>query len=194
MNGGNMNGANHRFHRVCVVALLLFAAAPAAIAASPHGICGGVYGVYGIPVIQEDVGAGPLYGLKARAILAGPLAAELSYTRFQEGDVTFSVLERDQTIPGGTQTVIGLNAVLGGPSEAGFGISVTGGVGSYTLTKEHRADLTRTGFNGGLGMELRSSGPIGIDISARLHVIPLKDGGSRKFAALQAGINYYFVR
>lgn len=189
-----MRRGNRRFDWVGVVPLLLLAVAPTAFAGTPHGIAAGAYGVYGIPVVQQDVGAGPLFGLKARAILAGPLGAELSYTSFQEGDVTFSVLNRDQTIPGGTQTAIGLSAVLGGPSEAGFGVSAMAGVGSYTLTKDHRADITRVGFNGGLGMELRSSGPIGIDISARLHVVPLKEGGSRKFAALQAGINYYFVR
>lgn len=188
-----MHRANHRLYWVVVVALSLFAAAPAALAAPPHGVAVGAYGVYGIPVVQQDVGAGPLFGLKARAMLAGPLGLELFYTSFQEGDVTFKVLDRDQKIPGGTQTVFGVNAVLGGPSEAGLGISAVAGVGSYKLTKDTRPDLSRMGFNGGLGLELRSSGPIGIDLSGRLHVVPLADGGSRKFAALQAGINYYFV-
>jgi hypothetical protein len=188
-----MNGANLRLLRACVLALLALTAVPAAHAAGIHSVAAGVYGVYGIPVIQQDVGAGPLFGGKVRATVLGPLGLEASFTSFQEGDVTFTVNDRAQKIAGGTQTAMVLDATLGGPGSGGFGIYLAGGIGSYKLTKDYRADLTKTGYNGGVGMEFRSSGPIGVDISARLHAVPLDGGGSRKFGALQAGINYYFI-
>lgn len=173
----------------CLVAVL---AGPAS--ADTRRVGAGIYGVYGIPIIQEDVGAGPLFGAKLHADLAGPLGAELFYTSYQEGDVTFNVRGVDQTLPGGTQSVLGINAILGGTGRSGVGPYLTAGVGSCTLAKEHREDVTRLGFNGGIGFELRSNAGIAVDLSARAHVVPLEDGGSRKFGAVQAGLNYYFIR
>jgi hypothetical protein len=163
-------------------------------AVNPVSVAGGVYGVYGLPIIQQDVGAGPLYGAKVKANLKGPLGAEVFYTSYQEGDVAFTAQGRDQTLKGGTQSVFGLNANLGSGGAAGFGMYLTGGIGSYTLTKDNREDITGIGYNGGLGVEFRSTAGLAIDLSGRAHIVPLTDGGSRKFGALQAGINYYFLR
>jgi hypothetical protein len=84
--------------------------------------------------------------------------------------------------------------VLGGPSIPGFGIYLTGGVGTYTLTKDNRPDETPIGYNVGLGFELRTISGIAIDVSGRVHAVMPDNGGSRKFAALQAGVNFYFLR
>jgi hypothetical protein len=175
---------------VCLTLLL----AQAAAGAMRAGL--GVYGVYGIPVVQEDVGAGPYFGVKAKANLLGPLGAELFYCSFQEGDIDQKLSGRDITIPfkGGTQSFFGVNAVLGGPGAAGFGIYLTGGAGSYSLTRDHRADQSGLGFDGGLGAEFRSAAGIAVDLSGRLYAFPLEDGGSRKYLGIQAGINYYFLR
>ena len=192
-----MQGATKRISRAAVglAALLLLASAGSAVqAGSSVRLGGGVFGVYGTPLLQEDAGSGPLYGAKGRIDLIGPLGAELSYLSYQEGDLTFPVNGQDQTIAGGTQNAITLNAVLGGPSIPGFGIYLTGGVGTYTLTKDHRPDETPLGYNVGLGLELRTISGIALDVSGRVHAVMPEDGGSRKFAALQAGVNFYFLR
>ena len=46
----------------------------------------GIYGALGIPVAQEDVNAGPLYGAKVRVGIIPILKAEISGTLFDFGD------------------------------------------------------------------------------------------------------------
>jgi hypothetical protein len=154
----------------------------------------GVYGVYGLPVVQDNVGAGPLYGVKARADLAGPLGAEVSYTSFPANDVTVKTQLGDETTKGFSQTVIAGDLILKTSGGPGFGFYLLGGIGSYKLKKDFVDDISRIGYNGGLGVEFRSEMGIAVDICGRLHAMPYENGGTHKFAALQAGVNYYFLR
>ncbi len=157
---------------------------------APIGV--GVFGVHGFPVAQEDLGAGPLYGAKASVRLS-PIALEGFYAGFREGDVTFEAGGRAQTIPGRTQTFYGGNLIVGGPSGPGAGFYVTGGAGRYVRTREGLPQTTDFGYNGGLGLEIRSSAGLSIDLSGRLHAVPLDAGGTRKFVALEAGVNLYVI-
>ncbi len=150
----------------------------------------GVYGVHGVPVAQQDLGPGPLYGIKAR--LGFPLLAfEAFYGSFREGDVTFHVHGRPQTIAGGTQVFYGGNLVLGAPRRPGVRPYLTGGAGAYRLILPDTPDQLRPGYNAGLGIEFRSRAGLSIDLSGRLNAVQLAGGSARKFAALQAGINLY---
>lgn len=161
--------------------------------AGPIRLGAGVFGFYGIPVAQDDVDPGPVYGAKLKANLIGMLGAEASYMSFQGGDVNFDVRDQQQTLEGGTQNVWGLNAVLGGPLTPGFGLYFTGGIGSYSLKWDDRADATEFGYNGGLGFEYGIPSGIAIDVSGRFHAILLDGGGSRKLVTIQGGVNYYFL-
>ena len=154
----------------------------------------GVYGIYGIPVVQDNVAAGPLYGAKVRADLKGPLGAEVSFTNFPAGDVTFKAQMGDQTTKGYGQSVIAGDLILQTTGLSGFGIYLLGGIGSYSLKKDFAENISRIGYNGGLGVEFRSTTGISVDICGRLHAMPYEKGGTHKFAALQAGVNYYFHR
>jgi len=187
-----------RARRALVVALVALAlTAPPAGASrvrpSPVKLALGVYGVYGIPVQQQDVGQGPLYGARLKMTFLGALGLEGFYTSFQEGDVAFSTSVGSQTIKGGSQVIYGGNLILGSTAPSGLCPYLTGGVGDYTLAKPARATLHCRGFNGGVGLELRSLPGLAIDLSGRLHVALPAPGGARKFVAVQAGINYYFV-
>jgi opacity protein-like surface antigen len=178
------------------VVLLGLLALPASRAAAENKIraAGGVYGIYGIPTIQDNVAAGPLYGVKARADLKGPLGAELSFTSYPAGDVTFESLMGEQTTKGYSQSVIAGDVILQTTGVSGFGVYLLAGIGSYSLKKDFAADISRIGYNGGLGVEFRSNSGIAVDICGRLHAMPYEKGGTHKFAALQAGVNYYFLR
>lgn len=158
----------------------------------------GVYGIYGIPVVQDNVAAGVLYGAKARADLLGPLGAELSFTSFPAGDVKFQTQMGEQTTQGYGHSVIAADLILQTTGATGFGVYFLGGIGSYSLTKDlgtdASTDISGIGFNGGVGVELRSETGIAVDICGRLHAMPYEDGGTHKFAAIQAGVNYYFLR
>lgn len=175
-----------------LVAFLSAGPLPAS-ALGPVSVGAGVYGVHGIPLLQQDAAPGPLYGLKARANVLGPVGAEIYYTTFQEGDRSFVVPLGTQVIKGGTDEVMGGDLILASSTGPGVSFYVAGGAGSYTLTREPRTRIRTIGYNGGPGLELRSTAGISIDLSGRVHVVPLQSGGSRKFASLQAGINYYFL-
>lgn len=188
--------------RTCMRFLIVGIVLPGLLALSASGSAaqnkiragGGVYGIYGRPVIQDNVAAGPLYGLKARADLARPLGAELSFTSFPAGDITFKAQGVDQTTKGFSQSVIAADLILQTTGASGLGVYLLGGIGSYSLTKDFAEDISRIGYNGGLGVEFRSSSGIAVDICGRLHAMPYESGGTHKFAALQAGVNYYFLR
>jgi hypothetical protein len=194
MKAGHRHEAQFTALVLSMLLSMLVLASTTWAAPKPIRVGAGIYGVYGLPVLQEDAGAGPLYGAKLRADLFGPFGAEAFYTAYQEGDVTVKAQLGNSTLKGGNQTAFGVNLVMGTTGASGVRIYLTGGVASYTLTKDYRADLTRLGYNGGLGLEFRSKGPIAIDLSGRVHAVTLADGGTRKFAALQAGINFYFIR
>ena len=100
----------------------------------------------------------------------------------------------ETTTKGYGQSVIAADLILQTTGVSGFGIYLLGGIGSYSLTKDNAEDISRIGYNGGLGVEFRSSSGIAVDICGRLHAMPYEDGGTHKFAALQAGVNYYFLR
>jgi hypothetical protein len=172
----------------------IFALPAASLAGDSIRLGAGVYGVYGLPVAQDNVGSGPLYGLKARADFAGPFGAELSYTSFPSADVKFNSQIGEQTTPGYSQSVTAFDLIFETTGVAGFGVYFLGGVGTYTLKKDYADDITGIGYNGGLGLEFRSNMGLSIDVCGRVHVKRYDDGGSHKFAALQAGVNYYFLR
>ena len=183
-----------------MAALLLAALVPLSaawagvpLAPKPIQICVGAFGFRGLPVVQQDAGAGALYGLKAKALLFGPLGAEASYTHWTEGDAEFTAQGRPQKIEGGTQTATALNAILKGPGLFGLGIYFTGGIGTYKLEKKSRDDITHLGYNGGAGLELKVPMGLSAEAGGRLHVVPMKEGGARKFAALMIGVNYYIL-
>jgi hypothetical protein len=166
----------------------------AAAASGPIRLGAGVYGVYGIPVAQDNVAAGALYGAKVRADLAGPFGAEVSYTSYPAGDITFATQLGDQTTKGWSQSVMAADLILQTSGPSGFGIYFLGGIGQYTLKKDLYSDISRIGYNGGLGMEFRSVAGFSVDICGRVHAMPYENGGTHKFAALQAGVNFYFLR
>ncbi len=173
---------------------LLAGSISGAAAESKVRTAAGIYGVYGLPALQENVASGPLYGAKVRADLAGPLGAELSYTSFPSGDVTFDTQLGEMTTKGYSQSVIAGDLILQTTGLSGFGIYLLGGIGSYSLTKDFAEDISEIGYNGGLGIEFRSESGISVDICGRLHAMPYENGGTHKFVALQAGVNYYFLR
>jgi hypothetical protein len=110
-------GPRERQQRAPGARNLLIAAAllcaSAGISLGSISMAAGVYGVYGIPVLQEDTAPGSLYGVKLRADLFGPFGAEAFHTSFQEGDVRFTTPLGEQRISGGTESVTGGNLILG---------------------------------------------------------------------------------
>jgi hypothetical protein len=175
------------------VALLAFAVLPAS-ARHAVRIGAGVFGVHAIPLYQEDAGPGPMYGWKLKMIVPGHLALEGFFTKWEEGDMAFALPLGTQTLEGSTDQVYGLDLVIGSSARSGLGLYLAAGAGYYTLTKASRSPINAVGPNAGLGLEFRSSKGLAIDLSGRLHLVPMPGGGNREYGGLQAGVNYYFRR
>lgn len=170
---------------------------PALAAPAWAGVAIGAYGGYNFTIIQDDSDHGALFGLKAKIDGIPVVVLEPSITFISVGD---KENEDDEvgafTQSGGSIQAFALNANLGGSykTEPGVGFYGTGGIGMYSLSPDapYLEDESRFGFNAGAGFVYKASPKFDIDVSARLHVITLDGGGSRKSVGIYAGADFYF--
>jgi hypothetical protein len=174
--------------------IVLFLAGASSVNAAGKFSLGGFAGI-NIPVMQEDVGNGTLFGAKGRVILMPFLGVEPNFVFSKNGDKDIkddggNVLG---TREGGKVTSFGVDAVLGsfsGFSKATFYGLV--GVNSNTLKKEGIPDQTRMGISFGTGVEFLPTEVFGVEVRARVHSISLEGGGGRNNLELTVGLNYHF--
>jgi hypothetical protein len=143
----------------------------------------GAYGVANIPVVQDDAGAGGLFGARGRLGLIGPLVFEPSITYFSNQDTEVDGIPFEA--PELTSYAFNLLLKWGGSY-------ATGGIGSSWLEIPGGPEGGyETTYNFGGGYEF-PAGPVAVDISPRVFVVETADSASRKNVALMAGVNYYF--
>jgi hypothetical protein len=174
--------------RPTLVALVL--AATLLLAISERGQCGdmtigiGAYGGSNIPVAQDDAGTGALFGFRGR--LGFPYGTiEPSVNFMGQGDGSTDFEGTEITLEATDIMSYAFNyLVRTGPVyyTAGVGwstVDIPGGVG----------ESDEATYNFGIGVEF-PVGPISIDVSPRAFIINTAGDGSRKNAAIMAGINY----
>jgi opacity protein-like surface antigen len=150
----------------------------------------GVFGGASIPILQDDSKQGAIYGLRLPVSVLSLLKVEPYWATASLGDVeeTFGTLpyKRD----GGKVTAYGVNALLsmGGPVR--FYPFV--GIGSHKLSREATEDLTKVGYNFGLGLGFSVIPKLDVDLRGELNMITLGET-SRKFANVTAGVSYHFL-
>lgn len=143
---------------------------------------------YQMPIAQEDVEAGPAFGVRGRWGLLRflelePMAVLLANTSAS----TRSGLE----VTAGHVTSVGCNALfktggrgLGAYAALGLGWSLR----DLPAAAGNQGDIT---FEVGLGAE-KQFGPVRLDLSPRLFVLRGDAGSTRKHLALQLGVTRYF--
>ena len=156
----------------------------------PAGL--GAYGGLDIPIVQDDQEQGMTFGFKGRITLLPPLTFEpnVNFASYGDPDIENVIGDPD----GAKVTSFGLDAVIGTPlGGEGPSVFAFAGFGFYTFKIDQLdVDESKLGFSGGLGFELGLSPTFGLEARGRFVVIPTDGGGSRKSAALTAGINYHF--
>ena len=171
--------------RMIAVALLVLGLAPSATSAKSISI--GVFGGTSIPIVQDDNGSGPLFGVRAPVKLLPLITVEPFYSSTQCGDKTQDINGTSFTRSGFDIKSFGANAMLtlGGP--VAFYPFV--GIGSHSLSRTGSADETLTGYSFGLGVGIS---PVqSFTIHVRGEFDNLRKGGSgRAFAAATAGVSY----
>ncbi|MFQ6032166.1 MAG: outer membrane beta-barrel protein [Candidatus Zixiibacteriota bacterium] len=150
---------------------------------------GGFAGI-NIPLAQEDVKSGILYGAKGRIPLLPVLGVEPNFVFSKYGDKD---IDNVGTREGGTITSFGADLILGNPIGFSRGrFYVLLGINANTLKREGLSDQTQFGLSFGPGFEFLPTEVLGIEVRARLHGISLEGGGGRNNLELSGGLNYYF--
>lgn len=168
--------------------LLLGLALPSGVAQAV-GVGAGAFGGTSLPVVQEDVKAGAVYGVRLPVTVVPMLRLEPFWSRTRPGDAEETFGGLDYTRDGGEISAFGLNAMLatGGPLR--FYPFV--GIGSYRLTREASDDRTEIGYDAGLGLGLSPLPKLDVDLRAEFVVIAL-DESSRKAVNVTLGASYHF--
>jgi hypothetical protein len=164
--------------------------APAACATG-WGVGG--FGGVSIPIVQDDAGRGYVAGAHLRLSLGGLLGIEPNFTYFRDGDWTFE--NQGELIydgKGSKVSAFGVNVILGGAGPlTGFRFFPFVGAKFYNQSTPGLDSETQVGWNAGLGLEI-GIGKIGIEARAAGELMKMKDKGSRKWAHVTGGLNYYF--
>lgn len=172
---------------VVLLALVLGAGAANAIGVK---IGGGAFGGVSIPILQDDSKRGTLYGLRLPVSVLPLLKVEPYWATTSLGDVTETFGTLSYTRDGGKISAYGVNALLsmGGPVR--FYPFV--GIASHKLTRASTDDLTKVGYNFGLGLGFSAIPKLDVDLRGELNMITLGET-SRKFANVTAGVSYHFL-
>ena len=153
----------------------------------------GAFGGVNIPILQEDVSNGTVFGIKGRVMVMPFLGLEPNFVMSKYGDKDMDVLEQTMTRKGGDINSFGLDAVLGtfgGFSKVHFyGLA---GINSNSMKRDGIPNQTRLGISIGTGVEFMAMDVLSIEVRARVHSISLEGGGGRDNVELTGGLNYYF--
>ena len=174
---------------ISVLGAILFFLMMVSLASAGRFGIGGFAGV-NIPLAQEDVKSGILYGAKGRIQLLPVLGVEPNFVFSKYGDKDF---DNVGTREGGTITSFGADLVLGNPLGFSRGrFYALLGANSNILKRKGMEDQTQFGLSFGAGLEFLPTEILGIEVRARLHGISLEGGGGRNNLELSGGLNYYF--
>jgi len=171
---------------------------PAAFAGSyPLGV--ELFGGFDMPLVQEDVGSGPMYGISVRGHVISIFHAQLVFRGSSQGDKDESITpigapSLTETLQGGSLTGFGLNVLLAGKKPAlvwpyGFiGISTN----SFAPGQRDKETLLGTSWGGGLAVSLYRN-IVYADANASLLVMPIENNSaSRKNLQIGVGLMYMF--
>lgn len=172
------------------VILLVMAGVCSTAMARPIGI--GAFAGLNIPIVQDDAGTGPLYGVKLKIAVTPFLALEPTLTFFKQGDATAEVGGQEIELDGGQSTALGLNLIVGSAGlPAGLGFYGVLGFASHAMKQEGTEDESRFALSLGPGLQVRVHDKLAFNVEPRLHMISLEGGGARKNLGLSGGLIYY---
>jgi len=177
--------------RKLLVGLAVFALATAVATPSQATSWGiGGFGGINIPLVQDDASNGAVYGGHLHLSM-GMIMLEPHFMFFSNGDWESDDVP-DETFEGSSLYKIGVNLILGGGPRAGFRPYLVGGVGYFNEDNDFRDfSDSQMGWNAGAGFEI-GGGPLAFDIRGSFELMPLDGDGSRKWAHIRGGLNYYF--
>jgi hypothetical protein len=178
--------------RALWLAAILLALAPALSTAEGRlGI--GVFGGASFPIVQDDVGTGATYGVRAPLEVLPLVTIEPYFASSALGDGEAEIDGETYTRDGYDMTAFGGNVMLGSPSGSGFQLLPYAGLGYHHLTRASSEDIDEVGFNFGLGVGFAVLQKLSLQGRAELNMVVTGDT-SRKFGNLTVGVNYNLLK
>lgn len=169
-----------------LLALTLVALSASAGAASAGSIGLGAFAGMSIPIVQEDVAQGSMFGLRVPVTLVPLVTVEPYWASSSLGDKDQDVGGVTYTREGFDESAFGVNAMLtmGGPVQ--FYPFV--GLGSTKLERSG-ADLSLTTYNAGLGLGFAPMPKLSVHLRGEMQ-IAVDGEASRKFGNVTLGASY----
>jgi Outer membrane protein beta-barrel domain len=171
--------------RVTWSAVLIAALVPCLAQAGMVGI--GAFGGLSIPIVQDDNGQGPMFGIRVPVMLAPMFTVEPYFAMTTAGEATQEIGDVEYTRDGFEATGFGANVLLT------FGDKVQfypfAGIAMSTLTRDETDDLDLTGFNFGLGLGFSPVEKFRVHLRGEGQVLT-KDERGRVFGNATVGVSY----
>jgi hypothetical protein len=170
--------------RLLFLSLAVLAMTASVARAGSIGI--GVFGGESVPVLQDDVDKGTMYGVRVPVKLVPLVSLEPFYASSGLGDKTTTIEGVSYTRSGFDETAYGLNAMLtmGGP----VSFYPYAGIGSTKL-KRTGAESTFTSYDFGIGVGFHVIPKIELHVRGELQAVVDGDA-SRKFGNVTLGASY----
>ena len=170
--------------------LVLAALAAGAGTAQATGVGVGVFAGGSIPIVQDDTGSGSQFGVRVPVHVAPLITIEPFFASSALGEVTDTFGGNSYSRKGFDVRTYGVNAALGGIGMMpGLSFYPYVGLASYKLSRDNSADISKMGYNFGLGLGFGLPSSISIGVRGELAMV-VTDKTSRKFANVTAGITY----
>jgi len=175
--------------RVLTLAALAIVLTTGVVQAAPIGVGVGIgaYGGVSIPILQDDVDRGSLYGLRVPVKVIPMITVEPYYLSSKLGDRDETIGGVEYTRDGFDHTGYGVNAILG--MGLGFGLHPYVGIGSHKLERDGSPEIKETAYNVGLGFGLSVIPKISFVVRGEMNLVVTGDT-SRKFANGTLGVTY----
>jgi hypothetical protein len=176
---------------IWVLGIILFLLIMVSSASATRFGIGGFAGM-SIPLAQDDVKSGALYGAKGKIQLLPFLGLEPNFV-YSKGDKDFDIGGQSMSRGDLTITSFGADLVFGNP--VGFSRGRFYGLlgaNANTLKRKGMDDQTQFGLSFGTGFEFLPTENLGIEVRAKYHGISLEGGGGRNNLELSGGLNFYF--
>lgn len=179
-----------RHLRFTPLALLMLALAASTVAAGTITVGVGGFGGASVPLLQEDVRSGAIFGARVPVTLAGFFSVEPYFASTSLGNAEEDISGFTYTRDGFQVSDFGVNAAIGRlGGGTGFRIYPFAGIGSCKLTRKGSEDLKKAGYHFGFGVGISPASRFTLNLRGQLDMI-VTDETSRKFGTATVGVSY----
>ncbi len=153
----------------------------------------GALGGATFPIVQDDVGDGSRWGVRARLGILEWMGVDVAYYSSKLGETIVTVGNKDIQYDGGTLSQIS-GAVYFDAWTTLFILRPYIGLGAFSLDLDQSQKIDNLGYLLGLEFGFDLGASVELQVGGRSDVMTLSGGGSRKFASVYAGLSYMFLK